>query len=105
MLAELQWGHGDEAVEELSATTGQGRNALQWGHGDEAVEEVRHEASNPRVLSGFNGATAMKPWKTRHRLSRIAGTRGFNGATAMKPWKRMFPIGNDIHAASMGPRR
>ena len=36
----LQWGHGDEAVEEdgthsITFTM----NALQWGHGDEAVEE------------------------------------------------------------------
>ena len=36
----------------------------------------------------FNGATAMKPWKSDHSR-RIAKDRriGFNGATAMKPWK------------------
>src|SRR5208282_3554309 len=36
----LQWGHGDEAVEE-SAPRGKPWPplALQWGHGDEAVEE------------------------------------------------------------------
>ncbi len=36
----LQWGHGDEAVEEQRA--GPSYHAavpLQWGHGDEAVEE------------------------------------------------------------------
>jgi len=37
--------------------------ALQWGHGDEAVEETVISGApawqNPR----FNGATAMKPWK------------------------------------------
>jgi len=37
----LQWGHGDEAVEEaanqLLITP---RVKLQWGHGDEAVEEA-----------------------------------------------------------------
>jgi len=39
--------------------------------------------------SGFNGATAMKPWKSR-RWSTQGWTRNprFNGATAMKPWKR-----------------
>src|SRR5271157_5743850 len=37
---------------------------------------------------GFNGATAMKPWKST-RLHRKNPRRGsFNGATAMKPWKR-----------------
>ena len=37
----LQWGHGDEAVEEPESHRKQwlAANALQWGHGDEAVEE------------------------------------------------------------------
>jgi len=40
-LKELQWGHGDEAVEEYRAfVRDQIRSRrLQWGHGDEAVEE------------------------------------------------------------------
>ena len=42
-----------------------------------------------RRLIGFNGATAMKPWK--RWASWVTATddgSGFNGATAMKPWKR-----------------
>ena len=36
----LQWGHGDEAVEETAAPIVSHRDCLlQWGHGDEAVEE------------------------------------------------------------------
>ena len=36
----LQWGHGDEAVEEGGgATTIAQQTQYQWGHGDEAVEE------------------------------------------------------------------
>ena len=37
----LQWGHGDEAVEEVRERDGARVTALrlQWGHGDEAVEE------------------------------------------------------------------
>ena len=35
---------------------------LQWGHGDEAVEEAR--GCEGVALIRFNGATAMKPWKT-----------------------------------------
>jgi len=60
---------------------------LQWGHGDEAVEEIILAEGCDTKEIGFNGATAMKPWKsyvhdrTGHRLGR------FNGATAMKPWK------------------
>ena len=81
----LQWGHGDEAVEEappirLTTCT---LTPLQWGHGDEAVEEVPGEG-------------------------RPGGSRGrFNGATAMKPWKRAGAVGSNGGAgcASMGPRR
>ena len=36
----LQWGHGDEAVEELKKLLAYAKKLrLQWGHGDEAVEE------------------------------------------------------------------
>jgi len=39
--ARLQWGHGDEAVEEFRTPEMQVGPLfmLQWGHGDEAVEE------------------------------------------------------------------
>ena len=38
----LQWGHGDEAVEEVDTPSDEPfRVKLQWGHGDEAVEELR----------------------------------------------------------------
>src|SRR5271157_5414034 len=93
----LQWGHGDEAVEETTtAEMGWGTHELQWGHGDEAVEEV---AAWPRKRAGrrrFNGATAMKPWKRARHDCRDSPYKCFNGATAMKPWKRpprAFPRG------------
>ena len=36
----LQWGHGDEAVEEKVRIDLEPLvRSLQWGHGDEAVEE------------------------------------------------------------------
>ena len=79
---------------------------------------------------GFNGATAMKPWKRRPGGDACARRSGFNGATAMKPWKsrysrscsgdRMLQWGHGDEAveeasyaelrqavsrASMGPRR
>jgi len=38
-------------------------NWLQWGHGDEAVEEAAHPAHSAAENQCFNGATAMKPWK------------------------------------------
>ncbi len=36
---------------------------LQWGHGDEAVEEMETPDTTTSE-DGFNGATAMKPWKS-----------------------------------------
>jgi len=38
---------------------------------------------------GFNGATAMEPWKSIRKVSQRTDVGiGFNGATAMEPWKR-----------------
>jgi len=61
---------------------------LQFGHGDEAVEDRGIARDFRSTTRGFNLATAMKPWKTpllawieRAHISR------FNLATAMKPWK------------------
>ena len=39
-------------------------NALQWGQGDEAVEEGRPRQRPAGGQVRFNGATAMKPWKS-----------------------------------------
>ena len=106
---------------------------LQWGHGDGAVEEqpaMRHDTSR---TGGFNGATAMEPWKRRDRLrrgpqprvasmgprrwsrgrgedehTRNATSIGFNGATAMEPWKSTTAPARSVRdrgLASMGPRR
>ena len=42
LFLSLQWGHGDEAVEETSNVYQDVAGILlQWGHGDEAVEEAR----------------------------------------------------------------
>ncbi len=60
---------------------------LQWGHGDEAVEEDSIHSYSALISSGFNGATAMKPWKRKRERSTCQRSGIFNGATAMKPWK------------------
>ena len=128
----LQWGHGDEAVEDSTTIDGiRTPTMLQWGHGDEAVEEFRWFGGFDVGLNRFNGATAMKPWKSsasptrspRKRLQwghgdeaveergrsrrRRRGWGRFNGATAMKPWKSCgrIVIVRTAHLASMGPRR
>ena len=44
--SSLQWGHGDEAVEELGLVgAGLPWGPLQWGHGDEAVEEEEYQVN------------------------------------------------------------
>ena len=118
-MSRLQWGHGDEAVEEPTSMrelvcwlqdfngatamkpwkrygSKQKRSPdgqLQWGHGDEAVEERGQGHRPQRRQCDFNGATAMKPWK-RHRgySADHRGDHHFNGATAMKPWKRFRAV-------------
>ena len=89
--ASLQWGHGDEAVEEdrLISRPSPGTVELQWGHGDEAVEEATQPRRVRAVEASFNGATAMKPWKRVAACRACSGRGCFNGATAMKPWKRI----------------
>ena len=39
-------------------------NELQWGHGDEAVEELVGAVFTEDHEISFNGATAMKPWNS-----------------------------------------
>ena len=43
----------------------------------------------PAGAHGFNGATAMEPWKSATSWHRRRTVRRFNGATAMEPWKRL----------------
>ncbi len=64
---------------------------LQWGHGDEAVEETDRMCSIACGGMRFNGATAMKPWKSGILAISSRQSQRFNGATAMKPWKRARP--------------
>ncbi len=49
----LQWGHGDEAVEEAETRSRALVHGprLQWGHGDEAVEE--HPTQDLRHAPGI----------------------------------------------------
>ena len=55
---QLQWGHGDEAVEEAEddGMVDFKNIPLQWGHGDEAVEEAGSESSG-----GRGGEASMGP--------------------------------------------
>src|SRR5438067_1372053 len=83
--SELQWGHGELAVETISDREQQAGDQplLQWGHGEFAVE-------NPAGGSRFRGRA-----------------RGFNGATANSPWRTgsAYWIRKNLQPASMGPRR
>ena len=108
-MPELQWGHGDEAVEEAwhSYLIDPNPYELQWGHGDEAVEEALPRRSARTRDRCFNGATAMKPWKSHHhqrpRLTNMQlqwghGDEAVEENTPRSNSKPPTP-------ASMGPRR
>ncbi len=54
----------------------------------------------------FNGATAIRPWKTSVFARTRADVTHFNGATAIRPWKTGFtrPWTCCSGLTSMGPR-
>ena len=82
----LQWGHGDEAVEENEpeSATRTWRYELQWGHGDEAVEE-------PSVHAAVRAADAELQW-------------GHGDEAVEEP--SAIAVAHQVHGrASMGPRR
>ena len=66
-----------------------GDDPLQWGHSPKAVENfVRQTRSLARLGTGFNGATARRPWRTTTGHGRTwQPTRSFNAATARRPWR------------------
>ena len=106
MTGTLQWGHGREAVE--VATTISGTSAsfwLQWGHGREAVEVGLRAAIDSRghQLQWGHGREAVEV-SARSRSGRR--TSRFNGATAVRPWRSLAAAdaGGLGVLASMGPR-
>ena len=110
----LQWGHGDEAVEEFAVRVFdrqepsrfngatamkpwkrppffevlEAAGVLQWGHGDEAVEECHAKTGRAakESLQWGHGDEAVEE-AVLPRTADVDVPR-FNGATAMKPWKR-----------------
>ena len=63
-MGKLQWGHGLAAVEGESAAPAPDHiPLLQWGHGLAAVEGWERANKEWCARNGFNGATALRPWK------------------------------------------
>ena len=86
----------------------QSSTVLQWGHGDEAVEEVQCTTARVDDRRRFNGATAMKPWKSprRHRstLARSLALQWGHGDEAVE--EATVTVCKAMPGpASMGPRR
>ena len=83
------------------------KNALQWGHGDEAVEEPAGRDGFSPGPWRFNGATAMKPWKRPSLCENVVSTISLqwgHGDEAVEEVRS----GNSrpsADSASMGPRR
>ncbi len=61
---------------------------LQWGHGPEAVEDTGR-GSGPQYSKCFNGATARRPWKTR--LGKIWRTAAAGASMGPRPGGRGRP--------------
>src|SRR5258707_991025 len=75
---------------------------LQWGHGESAVENIAAVAMSPDERQGFNGATANPPGKASNRLgshrgvwSASMGPRRIRRGKHLRPFphqKRLFPL-------------
>jgi len=108
-LYELQWGHGEFAVDDGKEwPEGTPYKVLQWGHGEFAVDDSSSSPNRNGQPTSFNGATANSPWMTSTRVLLLRSLiDSFNGATANSPWMTHRPgdPGRPTGAASMGPRR
>ena len=84
---------------------------LQWGHGDGAVEEFGAARRSPG-RSRFNGATAMEPWKRSASASASASiasmgprrwSRGRGRASGTCLWSRRLQWGHGDGAVEESP--
>jgi len=80
---------------------------MQWGHGDEAVEEGPLLVPLESEPHGFNGATAMKPWKRPTSRSDVATTCLLQWGHGDEAVEEILVRHHKFHVpqASMGPRR
>ena len=84
---------------------------LQWGHGDEAVEEPAESVTNLTAgRTGFNGATAKRPWKNRRADAwslrvedQLQWGHGDEAVERFADSEHRVPP--ELQPASMGPRR
>ena len=92
-VAGLQFGHGGEAVEDYVDASGTDpgvSRALQFGHGGEAVENIAMgQMGIPDACDALQFGHGGEPWKThaRPRPHQSFRSTGFNSATAVRPWK------------------
>jgi len=80
---------------------------LQWGHGDEAVEELVDQGVLYPGFQRFNGATAMKPWKSRRTVTMPAWVGVLQWGHGDEAVEELLGPTKTSHEdkASMGPRR
>ena len=103
---QLQWGHGLAAVDGRHVPRHRHLlNGLQWGHGLAAVDGGGMCRPCQTSTTGFNGATALRPWTVAIGADTCFSRSGFNGATALRPWTASAaPSRIRTTWASMGPR-
>src|SRR5208337_2409040 len=80
---------------------------LQWGHGDGAVEESARAQGPRRSITGFNGATAMEPWKSTGSSASVTGLNTLQWGHGDGAVEELDLVGRGgrVVRASMGPRR
>ncbi len=70
-----------------SVIAGKKTVTLQWGHGDGAVEESPWTPGTPAAAVASMGPRRWSRGRVILREFSLLPFEGFNGATAMEPWK------------------
>ncbi len=83
-MGPRRWGRGRRWLFRRSSTKDTG---LQWGHDAGVVEDTGTCSTCWNTTRGFNGATTLGSWKTRHDRVDRSRRPGFNGATTLRSWK------------------
>src|SRR5258707_1222813 len=106
---ELQWGHGESAVD--NADAGQKRDAgfagLQWGHGESAVENGKSkpkEIEEETLPCGHGESAVENSWRGRRLVHRRQASMGPRRIRRGK-LRCLRSVPKSFRLASIGPRR
>ncbi len=86
---ELQWGHGEFAVESAGCRQRRspGCRSFNGATANSPWRASPFDGGKAAPGDCFNGATANSPWRAGSEAPVLRGVSGFNGATANLPWR------------------